>query len=49
MKNIISIFFKRIIILIIWLLIFIPLMVMGEKSNLSKHFKLFKLKFLGKE
>ena len=49
MRNIISAIFKRVIILIIWFLIFIPLMVLGEKSNLSKHFKLFKLKFLGKE
>ena len=49
MKNIISAIFKRVIILIIWFLIFIPLMILGEKSNLSKHFKLFRLKFLEKE
>ena len=49
MRNMISAIFKRVSILIIWFLIFIPVMILGEKSNLSKHFKLFKLKFLGKE
>lgn len=49
MRSTISCILKRLILVILWLVLFIPILLLGEKSNLSKHFKLLKIKLLGKE
>lgn len=49
MRSTISCILKRLILVILWLVLFIPILLLGEKNNLSKHFKLLKIKLLGKE